>query len=109
MFTLPAFRRVYFISFPHIFRPQESHNVVFLIKKLGFWKAETFQDLLDVTVYGGEVIPFFHSPARLWHRNAAPDYHKGGSYISKERAVAAVGEHSSFEHWLQERFCMKHM
>lgn len=55
-----------------------------------------------------EVTPFFHCPASVWHRNAAPDCHEGGGYISRERAIAAVSEHSSFECWLEEKFCIKH-
>lgn len=192
MFKLLAFKRVYLISFPHIFSPQEPHNVFLLVKKLRSWLAETSQDLLDVTEFGGgdislyepvpstlsplsvsfqyfttnqvlaiciqwcpdfqigwatrictelvgsalksgiymwtvaklqcgqlhsvwlipladlEVTPFFHCPARVWHRNTAPDCPKGGGYISRERVVAAVSEHSSFERWLEEKFCIKH-
>lgn len=35
-----------------------------------------------------EIIPFFpHFPARVWHRKAAPDCHKAGSYISRREDV----------------------
>lgn len=53
VFKLLAFKRVYLISFPHIFSLQEPHNVFLLVKKLRSWLAETSQDLLDVTEYGG--------------------------------------------------------